>query len=176
MKERPIIFSTENVKAILNGQKTQTRRVIKPQPNNLYPLQQWVDDKPQPTDTYVEFPSYKYFQCPYGQVGQRLWVKETFNDYFVPLGIIYKANGNPIPNNEKWRPSIHMPRWASRITLEITEIRVERQLDITLEDAIAEGFGEVKEFNETFLRLNPKLKEVNPWVWVIEFAIGVRLK
>ena len=84
---------------------------------------------------------------------------------------LLETTARNIAADRRWRPSIRMPRWASRITLEIVKVRVERQLDITLEDAIKEGFGSEREFNKVFLRLNPHLKGENPWVWVIEFRV-----
>jgi hypothetical protein len=143
MKERPIIFNTENVKAILEGRKTQTRRVIK---------------HPEKYDHIRDCA----FCCPYGQVGDRLWVREAFvietdvteepsgrpfkYDYEWGLLIPHYKATDPDPElvDEEdrkigWRPSIHMPRWASRITLEITEIRVERLQEITDSDIAQEG-------------------------------------
>lgn len=148
MKERPILFSGEMVKAILNDTKTMTRRV-----NSIG--EYYISDK----------------KCPYGVVGDRLWVRETWGDldYYqgnvaihvlkdsngVEHDIVYSAEcqgyfewtdevGFPEYRKDgteasRWRPSIFMPRWASRITLEITDIKVEQLQDITEEDAIAEG-------------------------------------
>jgi hypothetical protein len=160
MTDRPILFSAEMVRAILDGRKTQTRRAIKPVPtfhgggacHDADALQQ---DYVEP---YWVFPK----TCKYGKEGDTLWVRETWGavwpaDEPVPLRqceIEYRAdlppgctdrpgqwpadegNGPEVP---KWRPSIHMPRWASRITLRITDIRVERLQDISEDDARAEG-------------------------------------
>ncbi|MEF9678940.1 hypothetical protein ABRQ00_10935 [Pectobacterium aroidearum] len=147
MKERGIIFNGEMVRATLDGLKTQTRRVVRHQPDEdgLARLSggPWMDT------------SEKVYRCPYGEVGDRLWVRETsglqirrdalggtgeFRVYRAsnPDAIRYKtASGEIAPI--KWVPSIHMPRHASRITLEITDVRVERLNYISEEDAIAEG-------------------------------------
>jgi hypothetical protein len=158
VKERPIIFTSDSVRAILDGRKTQTRRVIKPQlspdlkwmgwiigvgSNNDKSLgcAQWVDNFPLSTKTHT-------VKNPYGQPGDRLWVRETWINPFLteerlpsempirPKEIRYRADGVEYP---RWQPSFFMPRWASRITLEIVNVRVERVQDITEEDAIAEG-------------------------------------
>ncbi|MEQ9886228.1 hypothetical protein [Pectobacterium zantedeschiae] len=146
MKERGIIFNGEMVRATLDGLKTQTRRVVRHQPDEdgLARLSggPWMDT------------SEKVYRCPYGEVGDRLWVRETsglqvrrdalggtgeFRVYRAsnPDAIRFTANGKNYPI--KWVPSIHMPRHASRITLEITDVRVERLNYISEEDAISEG-------------------------------------
>jgi hypothetical protein len=124
--------------------------------------------------------------CRYGQPGDRLWVRETF----AVLGdedkhVLHYRATHPIEGSG-WKPSIHMPRWASRITLEITSVRIERLQDISGEDSAAEGvtgpigspraYGVVtKQFaRDQFMRLwesinGPDSWQVNPWVWVIEF-------
>jgi hypothetical protein len=156
--ERPIIFSTDMVKAILEGRKTQTRRVTGLWQINLWPDDwQWAKDTNRKiltaqrtgeriaiNDTEIGRPW--SLMCPYGQVGDKLWVRETFwvDDELpadLPVYIHYRADPHleVIEKSIKWRPSIHMPRWASRITLEITGIRVERLQEITEEDARAEG-------------------------------------
>jgi hypothetical protein len=172
MRERPILFSAEMVKAILDGHKTMTRRVAKPQPESKYSNGQWYPDRYNHTDDWCFWGKrgtdvsnkcgLPLFKCPYGQVGDRLWCKETFAYFgFVHQGdsifIHYKASYNQnggerllhIPESAKrpecslkWRPSISMPRWASRITLEITNIRVERLQEITREDIWREGITE----------------------------------
>ena len=162
MTERPILFSAPMVRAILDGRKTQTRRAIKPVPtfngggacHDADALQQ---DYVEP---YWVFPE----TCRYGKPGDLLWVRETWGavsptDEPVPLAlgqceIEYRADLPPgctdgpgewpadesnCPEVPKWRPSIHMPRWASRITLRITDVRVERLQDISDADAQAEG-------------------------------------
>jgi hypothetical protein len=177
-KSRPIIFTAPMIRAILAGEKTQTRRIVKPQPPADHsPL---VVDRFCPTviDRYnEEQPGDEVFgvttecgewclRCPYGQPGDTLWVRETFGmSYtdlvpagrpFVPGGtwgspsrpgrqpcVVFKADG-PMPDDSpsetaRWSPSIHMPRWASRITLEITGVRVERLQEISEADARAEG-------------------------------------
>ncbi len=333
MKERPIIFSTESVKAILDGTKTQTRRVIKPLPvGRLAPIQQWIDDKPQPTDSYYDYQPRKIYQCPYGQVGDRLWIKhryDLFDVYYKPIegfegfysagtdGHIYRVdkgkptilqedptgdkgylavtlskpgyshtsfvhrliaktfygsppvelyqyqtrhldgnNQNNHPSNldwgtqednwadrkyhgrgmgeqhhnskltkaqviiirqsplsqrqlaniyrvsqatiqavlsnkfwqegikqplrnypewHGWQSPLFCPHWASRILLEITEIRVERLQEITVADALDEGIPNGVpwiEFSKLWNSLNAKRGygwETNPWVWVISF-------
>ena len=172
MKERPILFSAPMVRALLAGRKTQTRRVVKPQPylyHDAGRFKQWMWDagkeglKPFSTggidDDCWDF--WKVF-CPHGTIGDRLWVRETFFDNnsqgysdglnTVPAErdmeqVFYRAT-DPNPDFEGetiehdgggWRPSIHMPRWASRLTLEITGVRVERVQDIREADARAEG-------------------------------------
>lgn len=147
MKERPILFSGEMVRAILDGRKTQTRRIVKPQ----------FEEKP--SDNLM-------WHCPYGKPGDRLWVRETFKEHQGRSDFAYyradssaydftKKEKHQFEDNEGisfWRPSIHMPRWASRITLEITNVRVERMQD----GGDREFWGEEK-------------WKQNPWVWVIEF-------
>ena len=201
MKERPIIFSTDMVKAILEGRKTQTRRVIKPQPPRHWsiPPARFFQGHFNEWGAKVSVDSIK---CPYGQAGDRLWVRETwateweFNDYKPSL--LPKRNpSDAVPfvpiayTDTDWdgyrvgrtRPSIFMPRWASRITLEITEVRVERLQEITEDDAEAEGcvtpyWGDlahqdlIGQFQNLWDSLNAKRGyswKSNPWVWVIGF-------
>jgi len=192
MKERPIIFNTEMVKAILEGRKTWTRRVIKPQP--IYYEHgawfEWERTKRDLNATYLAVNMTNY--CPYGQVGGKLWVRETWWCPEKGLPVAYKANLEPHQvDKQVWKPSIFMPRWASRIDLEITDIRVERLQKINLTNIYAEGcplekasvFTDPAEGYElkgqatewfAFLwdSLNAKRGygwETNPFVWVISF-------
>lgn len=193
IKEHPILFSSDMVRAILEGRKTQTRRVVKVTQRNS-----WLVDDGW-TDNYIKDPeNHLVNECPYGQPGDRLWLRETFYPVTNTL-CLYKADGDDIDPayNLKWRPSIYMPRWASRITLEITGIRVERVQEITNEGAKAEGvelvpaftagnmsFSDVygshhyyhdtarEAFQELWDSINAKRGyswDANPWVWVIEF-------
>lgn len=178
MKQRPILFSTEMVRAVLEGQKTQTRRIIKKQPHGagewVRQLASWLFPNVNP---YIKL------KCPYGQPGDRLWVRETFliersqhKDYYE-----YKANySDTFAGDVCWKPSIFMPREAARILLEVTDVRVEKLQDISEEDAIAEGsnfYGSgyglltAKEIYETIWEsINGKGSwDKNPWVWVITF-------
>ncbi len=126
---RPIIFGTEMARAILDGRKTQTRRIIKPQPETAAALGDGVFS--------LCYPGMIWRPSPYGRPGDRLWVREAFwlKDGYMPR---YKAD-NPHWKDVRWTPSIHMPRYLSRITLEITEIRVERIREISGDDAVTEG-------------------------------------
>ena len=151
MKERPILFSGPMVRAILDGRKTQTRRIVKQVPHwehcgkdimewglsDCYTEEDgthWLD-----IQTDVDDNSHKEIFCPYGQTGDRLWVRETWAPLAVSSkGAYYRADIEN-PKRGGWKPSIHMPRWASRITLEVTGARVERLQDISRGDAIAEG-------------------------------------
>ncbi|SDY37502.1 hypothetical protein SAMN05421754_10087 [Nitrosomonas sp. Nm58] len=158
VKERPILMSAPMVKALLDGRKTQTRRIIKPQPEvnehgNL--SGEWLN---KPLDGLL-LPKLQdiVIHCPFGKIGDVLWVRETWRtsealDGVPPrclvlgAGIHYEADessnlisGKKMINPGKLRPSIFMPRSASRITLEITNIRAERLNDISEEDAISEG-------------------------------------
>lgn len=206
MKETPIIMSGNHPKLVLDGTKTMTRRVIKPQPKPYlgYMMNyegtgaiQCGADYPDTDEDFVK--------CPYGQVGDRLWVRETFTWVYIaekdpwkdraiadgtfrrmpngePVKMCYKADGYEI--GARWYPSIHMPRWASRITLEITEVRVERVQEISDTDARNEGitpdfivWGDCC-YTDGFIRLWNSLNakrgygwEVNPWVWVISFKV-----
>lgn len=174
MKERPILFSAPMVRAILEGRKTQTRRVIKPQPESHL----------DPDSVKGAWESgFIDVKCPYGQPGDRLWVRETFA--WLPDGLNadqnhgryhYRADGDLAV---KWQPSIHMPRIASRITLRIKDVRVERLQDISDADALAEGVDQTNTSirgyaAERFKRLWSSINGAdswhsNPWVWVIEF-------
>ena len=203
MKEHPILFSAEMVKAILEGRKTQTRRIIKPQPElKTYPhLDNVYSEEEQ---KFITRPNVNLFwkgtqthidefnqRCPYGKVGDQLWVRETFGKDFFGT-VFYKADDLfvPVGAKAKWRPSIFMPRKASRIQLEIVNIRVERLDNISEEDAKAEGIEEdngkyldysnvkskhyclsaFSSYEELWIKINGKESwEKNPWVWIIEF-------
>jgi len=196
MKERPILLKDEMVRAILEGRKTQTRRMVKPQPTALtsdgLPFAQTAND-----ESFGRLG--KVIACPYGQPGDRLWVRETFTDeaggIWPYLGEHISYRADPLqPLCERWTPSIHMPRWASRITLEITSVRVERLQSISYADAQAEGvqtetadpwFYHITternvydfaadepqgSFRKLWESINgPGSWAANPWVWVVEF-------
>lgn len=142
--ERPIIFNTQMVRAILDGMKTQTRRIVKPQPyceesiGGVYgPVVRGHVVTPQ--EWAVWFP------CKLCKPGDRLWVRETFSSHIGNFGesIEYAYRATHDDRYGPWKPSIHMPREASRILLEVTDIRVERLKGISEEDAIAEGISRV---------------------------------
>jgi uncharacterized protein YhfF len=188
VKERPILFSGEMVRAILAGRKTQTRRVVKSQPSaEFMPVigeyhRTMVDGR-----TGECFPSKQIyfgasdgdedFPSPYGRLGDRLWVRETFSTSDCHHGqVVYRADGENNLSDMTWKPSIFMPRSASRITLAIMAVRVERLKDISNEDCFAEGLPpETTKGNRTWYGdLWESINGVgswdkNPWVWVIEF-------
>lgn len=192
-KSRPIIMSGESVRAILDGNKIQTRRPIKRQlpinadffaniENNVWEICQ-IGRNPD------ELGHIGFLKCPYGEIGDELWVRETWaNDKDYISITYYRADKYDCPTaHDKWKSSIFMSRRASRITLEITDIRVKRLQDMTLNDVKDEGMrrsSEIQEsltkyvcnlynmFKECWNKLNkkPELQwESNPWVWVIEF-------
>lgn len=186
MKERPILFSAPMVRAIIDGSKTQTRRVVKQDRDGL------LDCKPTPAwDAF-----WKCVDCPYGKPGDRLWVRETFavvprTAYARSDGVqqtlrpdddhdaaIYRAGWTHSNGGFRWRPSIHMPRWASRILLEITDVRVERAQDISDRDARDEGAEQIGDCEGAYVAGFRRLWEsingadswaANPWVWVVAF-------
>jgi hypothetical protein len=177
IRERPILMSTPMVKAILDGRKTMTRRVMKLHSlsGKLYLRIKQVF----PTGwRYIPIDNKIIKHCPHGIPGDRLWVRETFYAESKDT-IYYKASwtGYEDAPNSGWKPSIFMPRWASRITLEITNVRVERLQEITEENAKAEGT--VNEFfasdrywfKDLWDSINGKKYpwSSNPWCWVIEF-------
>ena len=197
-QERPILFSAEMVRAILDGRKTATRRVVKPQPaDDIAPAKfpsgeiAWKSSlRHAHGNTTAHF-------CPYGKPGDLLWVRETWaaircwedghieTPKSIPkdLGawnVAFAADEHPEHVEDRgwsWKPSIHMPRWASRITLEVTGIRVERVRDISEEDAHAEGFDGSEYTAVTWFRnlwdsINAKRGygwDANPWCWVVTF-------
>lgn len=198
MKERPILFSTPMVQAILAGHKTQTRRMVKfkklwngfgeVSPNECRPdgchNQQYLHVHYNGNGESDLVTSHRHF-CPYGEIGDRLWVKETFRMQIS--GIEYRAD-EPPRSTGKWKPSLFMPRDLSRITIEITGIRVERLNEIKYNDCKAEGLNEPRAFAQYGLErqerdelfrisyknlwesINGKGSwDQNPWVWVIEF-------
>ena len=179
------------VRAILEDRKSQTRRVIKPQPgdNGFQATKKAIYD--------AHHPAFIKDRSPY-QVGQKMWVRETWKPFDSimykhsgkPAGCHYKADDPPFPgmyDKFRWRPSIFMPRWASRITLEVTDIRVERLNEISEEDCIKEGsqipcaelpkscqqatMTERTQFSRIWDSINKKKYPwlSNPWVWVISF-------
>ena len=201
MKERPILFNAAMVKAILSGRKTQTRRVINPQPSSGVRKSVLVKSG-------VEDGHGRELVCPLGQPGDHLWVRETFsllgnedgcpvdwNDNIVTdkkdAARIYKASCWQKPNNYgiwtvpdremefdgAWTPSIHMPRWASRINLLITGVRVERLDDISQHDARCEGIVDHHNVGQEKYLFSRLWRDIygeeswsdNPWVWAIEF-------
>lgn len=223
MKERAILFSAPMVRAILNGSKTQTRRVMKVQPTvteeRLRELGGWVEGMTLSQQVNEAWQNgFINVTCPYGQPGDRLWVRETWRgiveisppervpEYGVARYVPDREHCRRVEyaatqerDSEPWRPSIHMPRWASRILLEVTGVRVERLQDISEEDAIAEGIDRVENnfgngpaycdykmarpedtaewfrtpidsYRSLWEQINGENSwEINPWVWVIEF-------
>lgn len=206
MKERPILFSAPMVRAILKGTKTQTRRILKlpaavtPDVEvgesiaEAYSLThvQWLDAHQAGPGFYAwstEYPEEGSAQvrCRYGKPGGRLWVKESWGNMALagyPPVIAYRADaedrpGWVLPPGFRWRPSIHMPRWASRIMLDVTSVRVERLQNISRGDCMAEGCpfpnmagqtDPVAWYRELWESINgPHSWDDNPWVWVVEF-------
>ncbi|HBQ3054347.1 hypothetical protein [Klebsiella quasipneumoniae] len=194
MKERGMIFNGEMVRAILDGRKTQTRRPIKWKQTRFTEIGEREDGSKWPWSEDAEHACDFWHPCPFGAVGDRIWVRETWNKYGGLL--TYRADHDWIDDmrketvcTAKWVPSIHMPRWASRILLEITDVRVERLNSISQEDAQAEGLeltgwrptysdpdsgGEVMTPYDNFAELWSSIYgdeswQANPWVWVIEF-------
>lgn len=201
--QRPILFSGPMVRAIRDGKKTQTRRVIKPQlPEDATEVAYWwhgelPEENSAPAGVYYHTPSGLLSQkCPYGKPGDQLWVRETWaytNDYdgnYLLDGrkALYRADEETCIVPSRWRPSIHMPRRISRITLDISDVRVERVQDISEDDALAEGvtFAEhpktadapfMYDFATRFRWLWNSINEArgygwdsNPWVWVVTFT------
>lgn len=204
MKERPILFSAPMVRAILEDRKTQTRRVVKPAPTMVDERAKKIVPFAGPAELIVA-----QRRCPYGVPGDRLWVRErhAFNDvsreakngegwprqwwvnveYADGFERVMLVDKKPKQTRERgelgWRPSIHMPRWASRINLEVTGVRVERLQDIQFNeaDAIAEGaqrariseraeFSATEDFKNIWHNINgAESWAANPWVWVVEF-------
>ena len=188
MKERPILFSGPMVRAIIEGRKTQTRRVIKPQPA---PQESVQYDTITGQAVYESDESSRIIDCPYGGPFSRLWVRESLK--FDPdNGWLYAAGPSVMTEKECEQhhgqldridfsysrpscPSIHMPRKASRITLEIVAVRVERLQSISYDDAVAEGIEHeypkaVAQYRDLWEQINgPGSWDANPWVWVVEF-------
>jgi hypothetical protein len=244
MKEHPILMNSAMVRATLAGSKTQTRRVVKPQPSEHWtPYSYGEVHKMREDGEFVmrkgapvvlgfgpsNWDGDEAYACPYGQPGDRLWVREAFDPIegqsptHPVIGVDYRASHpTRYPTEEdrhkagsdainiyqwrikdshgmrKWKPSIHMPRWASRIDLEITSVRVERLQDISETDAAAEGIegaticgvrywrdyslsddeaqcspmltSQIASFRSLWESINgPGSWDSNPWVWVIEF-------
>lgn len=216
MAEKPILFSAPMVRARLAGTKTQTRRIVKHQPGPSCLIEEGFDGE-SPfvySALYGDGPGHEVHEartpcvCPYGQPGNQLWVRETFaivprTAYRASEGVqqtlrpdddhdaaIYREGWTRSNGGFRWRPSIHMPRWASRITLEITDVRVERLQDISREDALAEGIviqpdggyglSDTSHYHATDPRQSYfSLWEAingqgsvtaNPWVWAVTFS------
>lgn len=187
MKERPILFSAPMVCALLAGTKTQTRRVVKPQPHIVEEGGSVVGVHTPDDQRHGRLGKMLY--CPYGRPGDRLWVRETFariDGQQQPwIETDYRATythgdrlGDSLGIKKRWSPSIHMPRHASRITLEVTGVRLERLQDISASDARAEGIGRnqcpdwhaVADYRELWSQINGRGSwDANPWVWVVEF-------
>ena len=176
MKETPIIMSGNHPKLILDGLKTMARRVIKPQPE--IEVKGQLRTSQETIDNFTSHFTNLVLKCPYGQVGDRLWVRESWSvsDGTLTQYYIYKADGHPHPDivdaaghrsKGKWRLSIHMPRRASRIERIITLLRVERLRDISEADAKAEGGYSIEEFIKLFLKINHLPEDADPWNWVI---------
>ncbi|HDR9062236.1 TPA: hypothetical protein QDB03_003871 [Burkholderia vietnamiensis] len=218
MKERPILFSGPMVRAILEGRKTQTRRIVKPTgAHHIFQFRGREEARgtDEPTGEWAwcraERVISEHIRCPYGKPGDRLWVREThdvnrlgsetFPDGRTRLyaGIAYQADDGrheaDISDSQcraieaktwrGWTPSIHMPRWASRITLEITGVRAERLQEISQDDAEAEGIDFLRSVPDAYETLDARGLfrclwdglnaarghgwDANPWVWAIEF-------
>lgn len=189
MKERPILMTPENAQKVFEGTKTQTRRIVK-DINPTFLLE-------SPTGQQI----HNAMRCPYGEVGDRLWIRESWQEkawsltelnrvgflsaprnpretycnqalYAIHKGGYNRAIGDP----GKWKPSIHMPRWACRTVVELTEVRVERLQSITDEDVIAEGVSANTQHLAAFVVLWESINgkgswALNPWVWVLTIKL-----
>lgn len=219
MKERPILFSAPMVRAILGGSKTQTRRIVKPQPDYFACGWPCVFGKEcfmrNCIMSHKDNKHLTALKSPFGKTGDQLWVRETWRhtassldearaitedvmsgsavdwradyiDRLIKTGEFTRNTAEVACDFETWKPSIHMPRWASRIQLEIVDVRVERLNEIGESDAIAEGvsnFGNITDqstgeidrdavdaYRDLWESINgPGSWDANPWVWVIEF-------
>jgi len=203
MKEHPISFNGPMIRAILEGRKTQTRRVIKYQPTQCGLI--WIEttvgfaawqDEGLLLDEHSEDGGPCQRKCPYGRIDDQLWVRENWQAWTehnrtktadlpeeMRRLINYTANGNTW--DARIRPPAQMPRWASRITLNVDSVQVERLQDIDEEDALAEGMRCDKDtlaatghatyidaFRDIWKQINgPDSWNENPWVWKIEFSI-----
>lgn len=182
---KPILFSAELASKISSGTKTQTRRLIR-LPDSFGCL---TGDCPH--DHQTECADSMRSQCPLGDPGDRLWVRENWQcpeyqyaeTYLIPnyAHVVYQADYIEMNDGVKrrWRPSIHMPRWASRLTLLIKDIRVEVLKSITEADAISEGFDSRQQFLSKWRQIYGAKESLfskdsngdSPWVWVIEFEV-----
>ncbi|HGL6668875.1 TPA: hypothetical protein ACKFNV_000239 [Klebsiella quasipneumoniae] len=212
MKERGMIFNGEMTRAILDGRKTQTRRPIKWKQTRFTEIGEREDGSSWPWSEDAEHACDFWHPCPFGAVGDRIWVREAFRVHSRATDVatlVYKASErnswteqthrvpvavcNKPATPEKWTPSLHMPRWASRILLEITNVGVQRLQDISSGDAVREGICQLPASgryclspgDQYFGGASHSAKEVyswlwssiygeeswktNPWVWVIEF-------
>ena len=223
---RPILFSAPMVRAILDGRKTQTRRICKPQPysngfhfdgrdiqchNDYLPPSAMLMEVGRGRNKYTTS-NYEGWavDCPYGAPGDRLWVRESLRPTRCDRGYIvdwhYAADGAKVPRCPDLKPqfndgmafahlaragvpSIHMPRWASRITLEITDVRVERLQEISEDDCVAEGvnqrwtcispgagsYAHENDVRDDYRSLWERINgadswDANPWVWCVSFC------
>ncbi|HBT5834534.1 hypothetical protein WDU42_19255 [Klebsiella pneumoniae] len=210
MKERGMIFNGEMVRAILDGRKTQTRRPIKWKQTRFTEIGEREDGSKWPWSEDAEHACDFWHPCPFGAVGDRIWVREAYRfpaslDDVSPTGVgemavatgyrkpwaptFYEFTGTfsdgwkgfetppKVSDAGKLRPSIHMPRWASRILLEITNVRVERLRSMSQDDARAEGVIAASGPMEAGLAFRELWESIygeeswnaNPWVWVISF-------
>lgn len=199
MRERPILFAGPMVRAIINGEKTVTRRVMKPfqvptldVDGRWYSVAQrhpkWGFSVDGDTERECANALAASLCCPHGTPGARLWVRETYGDAGCRLTYRADLEDGAHCMVKRWIPSIHMPRSASRILLKITAVRVERLQDISDEQALAEGVGVTKHavgvkltspngesvpramFRELWQSINGRESwAANPWVWVVEF-------
>lgn len=175
MRERPILFSSPMVRAILAGTKTQTRRALRVQPDDK--LHHGVHyDRATGGAMWGSIRGDHGIACPYGLPGDGLWVRETWRWVCPddPDVALYRADGHAastLPLGFKWKPSIFMPRVASRITLEVVSVRVERVQEISREDEIAESVSPGEFYDKLWDSINIKRCPwaSNPWVWVVTF-------
>lgn len=192
--EKPMLFNTEMVKAIMEGRKTQTRRIIKKKYSNtdighmgegseiLYPdiIFEIQNDVPEPVinddgSRRVHLKAYEEIKKPY-EIGDVIYVRETWLEH---EGRYYFKADTPIDKGLrkefKWKPSIHMPKQAARIFLKVNDIRAERLQDISEVDALKEGFEEAPEIFTSKELFQAEWESIyknwdeNPWIWVIEF-------
>ena len=183
MKETGLMFKAPRVRALLDGRKTQTRRIAKPvrHPDlgNVYsPGALVLEHEPQHVINRA---------CPYGQPGDRIYVRETFSQHPEWGQLAFRADGEEFEDADgwlwepKWQPSSQMPKKLARIWLEITGVRVKRLQDISTEDCISEGLNTTLREYDAEVNLKQQFKELwestggdwdaNPWVWVVDFKV-----
>lgn len=196
--EHQLLLTPGNVALTLSGDKTETRRLMRPPPKPTRPSVEYRTSEALDTRAFarwIEGSHQRVMKCPYGRPGDTLWTRETwqlcrfFDDGDVfewhgkgpeshPGGdwqLVYAADGHPEHIDDrgwKWRPNIFMPRWACRLLLRVEEIAVEQLHDITDVGAHAEGLESVEAYRELWNKLHPKAKwdDVNPYVWVVKYS------